>query len=192
MIILRKVGKVLNVEGDKVYIVTKDNEFCTIRKNNIVPEKGAAYAGEVYKKSSPFKKLAIIFFSFVFIAFLVEGFLYFRPKSNLIVDMNSSFKISVNNLGIIIKIEGNNSKGREILKSTKIKYKSLDEGLTELLTKSISKDLIGTPKSPTSQITIFVVEGPKKFNPTYENFKNAAKNKDIKVTINNDGNGIIE
>lgn len=189
---MRKVGKVLNIDGDKVYIVTKDNEFCTLRKNNIIPQKGSAYAGELYKKSSPFKKLATIFLLFLFIAFLIEGFLYFKPKSKLIIDMNSSFKISVNNLGIIINAEGNNSKGRAILKNTKIKYKTLDEGLTTILTKSISKDYIGTPKSPTFKITIFVVDGPKNFKPTYENFTNAAKNKDIKITINNDGNGIIE
>lgn len=192
MIILRKVGKVLNIENDKVYIVTKENEFCVLKKNHITPVKGEPYGGEIYKKPSPLKKLALILGIFLFLVFLVEGFLYFRTQTTLIVDMGSSFKVNINNLGVIIKVEGNNSNGRNVIKNNNLKFKNLDEGLTKLLTDSIKLNYIGTSSSKTNQITIFVIEGPKKFQPRYDNFKNAAKNKDIKITINNDGKGTIE
>lgn len=174
---MRKVGKVINIEKDKVYIVTEDNEFCILKKNNIVPEMGKIYAGNVYKRISPIKKVLLISLLAICIIFVIESFLYFKTDSSLIIDMGSSFKVNINNLGIIIKVEGNNQSGRSLLKNKNLKYKSADYCLTTLLEDSIKANYVGTPASPKNEITIFVMEGQKKFSLRYSNFRNLAKNR---------------
>lgn len=186
---MKKMGKVLNVKGDQVFIVTKNNEFCIVQKNGVKPEKDCIYVGEEYKKPSIVKKLLTVLMFIIIIIGLVQAFRFFKAKNQFIIDMTSSFKITTNNLDLVTKIEGNNSKGREMLKDLDLKYKNIDSVLCILLKKSIDKKYIGD--TDTKNITVFILDGDEKDILELKEFDTLHKNQSIPLTINKDGEGTI-
>lgn len=186
---MKKMGKVLNVKGDQVFIVTKDNEFCIVKKNGVKPEKDCIYIGEEYKKPSIVKKFISVFIIIILIIIGVQGVRFFKVKGEFIIDMTASFKITTNNLDLVTKVEGNNSKGREMLKSLDLKYKNIDTALCTLLKKSIDKKYIGTTE--TDNITVFILKGDEKDILELKDFDILHKNQSIPLTLNKDGKGTI-
>lgn len=187
---MKKVGKVLNIEKNKVFIVTSDNEFCVLRRNSIKPVKGHIYVGELYSKISFLKKviISLVFVSILFLS--IQGFRFFKVSSSFIIDINSSFKLTVNDLGIITNIEGNNSKGREVLKNLDLKYTSLDKCLCCLLKSTIEKKYF-TNTHEDNTITIFILKGSEKDILQLKEFETLYKNLDLTLNTNNYGNGTI-
>ena len=108
---MRKAGKIINVEKNKVYIITANNEFATLEKHTAEPKIGELYAGEEFKSIAIWKYfLAIII---ILILFLSLKKLYLDNKYNytVIVDMNCSIKMDVSGSNKIKNVEGINSRG---------------------------------------------------------------------------------
>ena len=52
---MRKAGKIINVEKNKVYIITANNEFATLEKHTTEPKIGELYAGEEFQSIAIWK-----------------------------------------------------------------------------------------------------------------------------------------
>ena len=52
---MRKSGKIINIEKNKVYIITANNEFVTLEKHEAEPTIGELYAGEVFQNTAIWK-----------------------------------------------------------------------------------------------------------------------------------------
>jgi len=62
---MRKSGKVINFDDDKVYIVTNNKEFVTLERNDKAPIKGNIYDGTVYVDRSNLIKVFIILSQYI-------------------------------------------------------------------------------------------------------------------------------
>ena len=103
---MKKSGKIINIEKNKVYIITTNKEFVTLEKNEIEPIIGELYVGEEFKSIAIWKYALSI--TCVLLLLLLIGKLYMNNKYNysVIVDMNCSLKMDVNSSNKITKVEG--------------------------------------------------------------------------------------
>lgn len=185
---MNRIGKVINIKKNKVYIVTKNNEFCILKKNDTTPQMNSMYAGEEYKRSSVFFKTLLVILISVLI---LLGFKFIKSadtKTEFILEMGGKYKITTNASNYVVKVEGNNSKARKILLLQDIKGKQLDPSLYNLLKDSIFEEQV----APHTSITFYVLKGTKEDILELTQFNKLRKENNIKVNINVGGEGLIE
>ena len=126
---MRKAGKIINVEKNKVYIITAKNEFATLEKHTSDPKIGELYAGEEFQSIAIWKYFLAI--TIMLVLFLSIKKLYLDNKYNysVIVDMNCSIKMEVNGSNKIKKVEGISSGGYKIKQLLSLEHKPLEEAL---------------------------------------------------------------
>ena len=89
---MQKSGKIINIVKNKVYVVTKNNMFVTLKKHAVEPVIGEIYIGEEVKPIALWKYVLSLTCALV-VLFLIKQ-LYINNKYNysVIVDMNCSLK----------------------------------------------------------------------------------------------------
>ncbi|WP_346879788.1 hypothetical protein, partial [Clostridium sp. UBA3061] len=98
---MRKSGKVINFDDDKVYIVTNNKEFVTLERNDKAPIKGNIYDGTVYVDRSNLIKVFIILISICALVLSCIYFIFFSPRANIILSLDSNIKIGINRNKIV-------------------------------------------------------------------------------------------
>jgi len=189
-IYMRKSGKVINFDDDKVYIVTNNKEFVTLERNDKTPIKGNIYDGTVYVDRSNIIKIFIIL---IFICALVLSciyFIFFSPRANIILSLDSNIKIGINRNKIVkITDSSGSTLGLESLSS--LKGNELNLGLNLLFDSALKEELI--PKcdkySPGS-IYIYITKDNKREPLNFDNFKKYAEKYNYKVIVNRNNNAL--
>jgi len=191
--LMRKAGKVINVEKNKVYIITANKEFATLEKHSIEPKIGELYAGEEFRSFSIWKYLLVI--TCMLLLFLTIKKLYSDNKYNfsVIVDMNCSMKLEVNGSNKIKKVEGISSKGYKIKQLVPLEDKLLADALKLILDESINQKYLTKAHADDGfKISIFISENKSNTPIDLTEFIKYAAAHNFKVLVNNDGQVKIE
>lgn len=190
---MRKAGKVINIEKNKVHIVTMNKEFATIRRHSTEPIIGAPYAGEEFQGVAIWKYLlaatCIILLIFSGRRFYLDN----RYNFSVIVDMNCSIKLEVTGSNKIKKAEGISSGGHKITELIDLDSKPLEEALRLILDESIKQKYLTKAHAEDGfPISIFISDNKNKTPVELPEFKKYAATQDFKILLNNDGQAIIE
>ena len=189
---MRKTGKIINTEKNKVYIITENNEFVTLEKHEVKPIIGQLYSGEVSKSFATWKFFLIIACTLLILFSIKKLYLDNRYDSSVIVDMNCSIRMKVNGSNIVKKVEGISSGGYKIKGLVVLDNKSLDEALHLILDESIKlKYLTKAHADDGFKISIFI-SGNKNKTPNLTKFVKYASTHNFKVLINNNGQAVID
>ena len=190
---MRKAGKIINIEKNKVYIITANKEFVTLEKHDIKPVLGEIYSGEVFKNIAIWKYFLLI--SFILLLSFSVRKLYLDTKYDfsVIVDMNSSIKMEISGSEKIRKVEGISAGGLKIIQLVSLKHKSLDEALHLILDESIKLKYLTTAHADDGfKISIFISGNKNEPTINLTEFKKYAAIHNFKVTINNNGQAVID
>ena len=185
---MKKLGKVINFDDEKVYIITKHKEFVTLERNKTVPIKGQEYEGiEYVDKSNLIKVLLVI----IVAALIIIGGIYytfFSPRASIIVTMHDNLNLGINRNKII---ELSDVNGLDISNENfpSIKGDNLDEGLTLLFDYYTKSELLPPcdEYSP-GEIYIYITKSHKKEPLQVESFSNYASEHNYNVIINRNDN----
>lgn len=105
---------------------------------------------------TPFKlRIFALLSTALLIALLFFSFSFYRPAKTLFVMTNSKATFSYNGFQRLIKSEGNNASGKEILAATVFSDKKIDTSISEFLEESIKQKSI----QPGSDVTLIVLTG---------------------------------
>lgn len=190
---MRKAGKVINIEKDKVYIITANQEFVTLEKHSSEPIIGELYAGEEFKRP-PIWKYFLLIVCVILIAFSARK-LYLNNRYNfsVIVDMNCTLKMEINGTGEIKDVEGITKGGFKMEKDLDLKHKSLDDALHLILDESIKQKYLTKAHADDGfKISIFISDNKKGNSIDLTQFRDYANTHNFKIVINNNGKAIIE
>ncbi len=185
---MRKSGKVINFDDNKVYVVTSNKEFVTLEKNNKTPVKGSIYESTVYVDKSNIVKIFIIL---ICLSILVIGFIYFiffSPRANIILSIDSNIKIGINR-NKIVKITDSSGTTMELENFTSLKGNELNLGLNLLFDSALKEELIPQcdEYSP-GNIYIYIIKDNKREPLNFDAFKNYASKFNYKVIVNRNDN----
>ena len=185
-------GIVLKSLNSSAYILTSSGEIIKIKcdKNTKI---GQEISGQ-QKKS--FRNYKIYFCILIFLIMITGMFLYsyyYKSKSTIIVNTTSSIKLECNFLNKVIYSYSETEKGTNLIISTDILHKNIDEAIKEILDYAINNKMI-----PTDNKILITVNGETLKYGTLKdtskflneiNEKNKSENKSqISVLINNGGN----
>ena len=185
---MKHTGKVINIDKNKVFIVTKDKEFLTVKKNKIEPIVGHIYTGEAKNPVSSTLKYIIFAISILILFSAYTLFQSFSPKATIIAeiaDFNGKIKFEINKNNKIINVSSRNTTGLEIIDTTNVVGNYLNDGLIILFDNALSEKKLSIPDGHNlGQINIFISNN--KFNDDVnlnEFIEHSEKNKFI-VQIN--------
>jgi len=188
---MRKAGKIINVEKDKVYIITANKEFVTLEKHTAEPVIGELYAGEEFRRANIWKYI-LVTVCILLLLFLIRK-LYFDNRYNysVIVDMNCSLKMDVNGSNEITNVEGIDSKGNKLKQILSLEHKSLEDALKLILDESIKQKYLTKAHADDGYPIYIAVSGNKDKIPiNLTEFNRYAGTHNFKVLLNNDGQAV--
>ncbi|MBZ9684924.1 hypothetical protein G9F72_000930 [Clostridium estertheticum] len=185
---MRKAGKIINVEKNKVYIITANNEFATLEKNTVEPKIGELYAGQEFQSVAIWKYLLVIVCLLVLLFSIKKLYLDNKDNYSVIVDMNCSLKMEVTGTDKIKKVEGISSGGYKIKQLLSLEHNSLGQALKLILDESIKQKYLTKAHADDGfKISIFI-SGYKNDTPVdLTEFIKYASAHNFKVLVNNNG-----
>lgn len=189
---MQKSGKIINIVKNKVYVVTKNNMFVTLKKHAVEPVIGEIYIGEEVKPIALWKYVLYLTCALV-ILFLIKQ-LYLNNKYNysVIVDMNCSLKLDVNGSNNVTSASGISSGGYKINELINLKDTSLNQSLHLILDESIKlKYLTKAHADDGYKISIFITSNKHKTPINLTEFEKYAGSHNFDVLINDNGQAII-
>jgi hypothetical protein len=190
---MQKVGKVINIEKNKVYIITANKEFITVEKHGAEPIIGELYAGQEFQRVVIWKYLLAIACILLLLFSIRKLYLENKYNFSVIVDMNCSLRMEINGSNKIKKVEGVNSKGYKIKQLLDLEHKSLEEALHLILDESIKQKYLTKAHADDGYIiSIFVSDNKNNTPINLTEFKRYANTHNFKVIINNNGQAVIE
>lgn len=177
----KNMGVVINTSTNNAVILTYHGEFLNI-KTSESPNLGSVSSGNLKKSLVDFK-VPIVIIVFACVLFLLFGFTYYNiSKSTVLVHHNSDYTITVNNMNRVIKVSSSTKKGRDILKSAKMKHKNLDSAIFSLLQELEKNDSLKTNDSIT-----FIISGSALDYNSLTQSEIYLKEKKINLDVNNSG-----
>lgn len=185
---MRKAGKIINVEKNKVYIITANKEFATIEKHTKDPKIGELYAGEEFKSFAIWKYLLLIVGMLAILFFIKKLYLDNKYNYSVIVDMNCSLKLQVNGTGKIKKVEGISPGGYKIKQLIPLEQMSLEQALKLILDESIKQKYLTKAHAEDGfKISIFISDNKNNTQIDLTQFIKYAEAHNFKVLVNNNG-----
>jgi hypothetical protein len=185
---MRKAGKIINIEKNKVYIITANNEFATLEKHTDNPKIGELYAGEEFQSIAIWKYVLGLAIIFLLLFSLRKLYLDNKYNFSVIVDMNCSIRMEVNGSNKIKKVEGISSGGYKIKQLVSLEHKPLDEALHLILDESMKlKYLTKAHADDGFKISIFITGNTSDAPIDFTEFIKYAATHNFKVLINNNG-----
>lgn len=185
-----KKGLVLDIESNKVSILTNDGEFLYVLRNFITPEIGQEYEGKLYKDNfsflQNFKLKSHKFITAATLLLLFNGLiaynLLFSVYETYEVKINPDIKLYTNRLGKVIKTEGVNEDGNIVLSKLSLKSMSIESAVESIVV--LSKDLNYLNEN-NSQVSVKSSDGIEKIFPNVEG-RVSTYNEDFKRNKNSD------
>lgn len=186
---MKVVGKVLNIDKNKVYLVTKDNKFVTVKKNHIKPEVGKLYSGDIIEKPSSKKIMTISIVAVCILLISIYASTFFITYSTVIVDLNCTIKIDLNKKQQIIKTSSKDKLSFQLTDSLNIDGNSINDGLIMLFDEALKKKILTIPNGyQLGTVSIYIPKNKNKETINLNKFIDYAFNKRFKVLLNNNKN----
>jgi hypothetical protein len=190
---MRKSGKIINIEKNKVYIITANNDFVTLEKHGSEPIIGEQYEGEVYQTIAIWKYILIIACILLLTFSLRKLYLDNKYNYSVIVKMNCSIKMDVNGSNKIKNVKALTEGGNKITKLVSLENKSLDDALKLILDEAINQKYLTKAHADDGFIIyIFVTDNKNKTPINLTEFNRYAGTHDFKVILNNDGQAALD
>lgn len=184
-----KTGKVINIDGNKVYLVTKDKEFVTVKRNHIKPVMGQIYTGSVIRKPTLLSYLIPLAIFILLIVGVIYVFNSFSVKTSLVADMNCTVKIDVNNNNKIVKVSATDSNGFKLINSVNIIGNPINDGLMILFDEATNEGYLKIPDGyHNGEIKIYLTKSKKNNTIDLEQFIKYVGEKEYIVDVNNNNN----
>ena len=185
---MKKSGKVMNVKGSKVYILTPEDEFAIVKINSIPPIKGEIYTGYEFYEMHKGLKFFIFFTLIIGLALSIYFLKYTKTSTAFIINMNAEFKINVNKDNKIVEIEGLNAKGRSILNTSSFFNKNYGDTLIRLYNICTAKDYFSNEYLSKNPYVIIYIDGhSKNIHLDFSPFEEYINSRNLDLIINKDG-----
>ncbi|WBW97380.1 anti-sigma-I factor RsgI family protein [Oceanirhabdus sp. W0125-5] len=185
---MKKSGKVMNVKGSKVYILTPEDEFAIVKINSITPVKGELYTGYEFYEMHKGLKLLIFFILIMGLAVSIYFIKYTKATTSFIINMNAEFKINVNKDNKVVKIEALNSKGKSILNTSSFFNKNYNDTLKRLYNVCTAKDYFSKEYlSRTPYVIIYINATSQNINLDFTEFEEYLNFRKLDLIINQNG-----
>ncbi|MBU3113131.1 anti-sigma-I factor RsgI family protein [Clostridium lacusfryxellense] len=189
---MRKSGKIINIEKDKVYIITESKEFVTLEKHAEEPIIGQTYEGDVFQSVAIWKYILIIACIILLTFSLRKLYLDNKYNYSVIVKMNCSIKMEVNGSNKIQSVKGLTEGGNKIIKLVSLEHKSLEVALKLILDEAINQNYLTKAHADDGFIIyVFVTDNKNKIPINLTEFNRYAGTHDFKVILNNDGQAAL-
>lgn len=189
---MKRSGKVLNFDDEKVYLMTKENEFVTVERGKTIPIKGESYSGEeITPPSKIVKVLSLIIVASILSIYLIN-FLFFRTDASIVISFNTNIKIGINK-NRIVQIDGIGGNSLELVDAYSVKGSELNEGLIILFDEALNQALIDTYTGyDRGKITVYITKAGYKEPLNFTKFIDYAYRKNYDVLVNKNDNKIPE
>ncbi len=190
---MRKAGKVINIEKNKVYIITTNKEFVTVEKHAVEPTIGELYVGEEFQSIAVWKYLLVMACILLLVFSIRKLYLDNKYNFSVIVDMNCSIKMEVSGSNKIKKVEGISSGGYKISQLLDLKHTPLEIALNLILDESIKQGYLTKAHADDGfKISIFVSDSKNNTLIDLTEFEKYADIHNFRVLINNNGQTVIK
>ncbi len=178
-----RTGMVLEINNSKAGILTNDGQFFKVWVKKKSPSIGEVYSGQVINQNMhlKFASLAASIFLLVFLG-TFAGF-YFTPVTTVEININPSIELKGNVFNRIIKITPLNQDGEQILKSTNLKNKSIDDALSLIVEESIEQNFINEKYISSGKTINVNIKGEKDSEVQLDNFYEKAEKEGLHVNI---------
>jgi len=187
-ICMKKHGKVINFDNDKVYVVTDDKEFVTIERNSRTPIKGSSYSGVQFVDRSNMIKVFSILIIVSIIVITSLHFIFFAPRASIIISLNSNVKLDVNN-NKIVKITDSSGAPLDTESFNSLKGNELNDGLSILFDTALNKEIIPIcDEYSKGNIYVYITKNHKKEPLNFDVFKEYAYKFNYEVIVNRNDN----
>jgi len=187
-------GKVLNFDENKVYVVTENNEFIILKRNETTPKKNEIYSSEIYQKSKITTNIKFLFVLICIVAIIASYALYnyYSPKLTIVCKMNVVVTLKINYKDKIIGVKGINLKGKKVIAELKLNHKPINDGLICLFDKCIKLNYLNDKFIKNNKkIILYISNNYDNYNLDLSAFKKYANKLNYTVLINNNGSGEI-
>lgn len=137
----------MEVNKNKVGLLTSGGEFVYVKNLTICPSIGEIYESEEIIKKSPFykntKKLSIVAASLLIIFLFSTFFRFYNTAAYAVtIDINPCIKLELNKWNKIIKITALNTDGTNVIKNLNLKNKTLETGIQLILKEAQRENYI--------------------------------------------------
>lgn len=185
---MKKSGKVMNVKGSKVYILTPEDEFSIVKINSIPPVKGEIYTGYEFYEMHKGLKLLIFFILIMGLALSIYFAKFTKASTSFIINMNAEFKINVNKDNKVVEIDGLNSKGRSVLNTSSFFNKDYKDTLIRLYSICMAKDYFSNDYLSKNPYVIIYIDGQSNnINLDFSTFEEYINSRNLDLIINQNG-----
>jgi hypothetical protein len=187
---MKKSGKVLNFDNEKVYLVTEENEFITVERSKTLPVEGETYIGEEITPPSKIAGVLSLFILVSIISIYLINFLFFRSDASIVVSFNTNIKIGINN-NKIVKIDGIGGNSLELVSASSVKGTELNDGLIILFDEALNQKLIKAYTGyDRGTLTVYITKAGHKEPLNFSKFIDYASDLNYDVLVNKNDNKI--
>lgn len=185
---MKRTGKVINFDNEKVYIVTDTKEFVSVERNKMDPIKGKVYTGIEYVDKSSLLKVISIIIAMCLLLTTTLYFLFFSSTSSFIVTIDGNTKIGVNNNKIVsVTDPGDIELTNEQFAS--IKGNDVNDGLILLFDLAYKEEILPVQDFwSMGKIYIYVTKDKKDEPIDFTKFKEYAYQFNYEIIINRNNN----
>ncbi|WP_026882480.1 anti-sigma-I factor RsgI family protein [Clostridium akagii] len=137
------------------------------------------------KKFTKLKSILLFLIIIIILGAIVSIYAYFTPTSFVIIDANASINLKVNRWNKIIDISSLDGNGNNIITTSKLKYKNINEGLVLILSTAEQNNYINvlSPDEKMKKISVFI--SGHNINTSY--FSSIALDRKFDLDINQNG-----
>lgn len=184
---MNKKGIVMEIDKNKIGILTSGGEFIYVANSTISPNLGEIYESEEIKlKSSAYKNIRkfSLMAASLLIIFICSIFIktYSAPVSSVTIKINPSIKLQANRWNKVINVTPLNKDGTNLLKNLNLKNKGLEKGINLILEEAKKENYINNDyKNSSKAISIDFTGDTSSLN--LNNIENNLKNLKVKYTI---------
>jgi hypothetical protein len=187
---MKKSGKVLNFDNEKVYLVTSENEFITVERGKTLPVEGQPYRGEEIVPPSKIVGILSLFIICSILSIYLINFLFFRADASIVISLDTNVKIGINN-NKIVSVDGIGGNSLELVNASLVKGNELNDGLIILFDEALNQKLIDTYTGyDRGKITIYITKTGHKEPLNFNKFTDYAYNLNYDILVNKNDNKI--
>jgi len=136
-------GIVIKTQGEKVYILTDEGEFATVKASGAIPAPGDEFSGEYLSaKAAPLGKFRwIASAAAILIVFLVGGgaFAYNIPFSTKTLSTDPGVELKTNVFKQVISVSSQDKEVEEQLENLDLKSPELEKNVQSIIDNARSK-----------------------------------------------------
>lgn len=189
---MMRTGKVLNFDEDKVYLMTKEKQFITVKRNKKTPIKDESYTGE---EIVPTPKVVVFLSVLILVSILgiyLIKFFFFRADASLVISFNSNIKVGVNNNKIVeLTSVGGDSKSLQLVEHSSIKGTEINDGLIILFDEALKEELLDTYTGyDRGKVNVYIISEGHKEPLNFTKFTDYAYGHNYDVIVNKNDNKI--